>query len=196
MGLYVPLLEINLSQARYRLVLPKPLEPLGAELRVSHGVPNIFVPQVLLHGARVVAVVGELVAGGMPQHVRMNREGEGGELASAREELSKRRRRQRPATQVLNLLDVRGSGCLEIGAPTDAARARHLAAGQALGRAVYEEHRNIDAFLYPSRLTGEDCLAVFDRAVEKLIVLEASELKDHPQLPMLLEQLRIQLVDD
>jgi RES domain len=40
-------------------------------------------------------------------------------------------------SDTLNLLDLRGSGCLEIGAPTDAAHARHLAAGQALGRAVY-----------------------------------------------------------
>jgi len=96
----------------------------------------------------------------------------------------------------LNLLDLRGSGCLEIGAPTDAVHARHLAAGQALGRAVYEEHRDVDGIIYPSRLTGVDCFAVFDRAVDKLMVVEAGELKDHPLLPQLLEQHRIQLVDD
>ena len=97
---------------------------------------------------------------------------------------------------VLNLLDLRGSGCVEIGAPTDAAHARHLAAGQALGRAVYEEHRDVDGFIYVSRLTGDDCIAVFDRGADKLTVLEAGELKDHPQLPKLLEQHRIQLVDE
>jgi hypothetical protein len=96
----------------------------------------------------------------------------------------------------LKLLDLRGSGCVEIGAPTDAAHARHLAAGQALGRAVHEEHRDIDGFIYSSRLTGDDCIAVFGRAAEKLMVLEAGELKDHPQLPKVLEQHRIQLVDD
>jgi hypothetical protein len=89
-----------------------------------------------------------------------------------------------------------GSGCVEIGAPTDAAHARHLAAGQALGRAVYEEHRDVDGFVYSSRLTGDDCIAVFDRAVHQLMVLETGELKDHPQLPQLLEQHRIQLVED
>jgi hypothetical protein len=82
--------------------------------------------------------------------------------------------------QKLNLRDLRGSGCLEIGAPTDAVRARHLAAGQALARAVYEEHPDVDGVVYSSRLTGEDCLAVFDRAVENLVVLKIWELKDHP----------------
>jgi hypothetical protein len=48
---------------------------------------------------------------------------------------------------LLNLLDLRGSGCVEIGAPTDAVRARHLAAGQALGRAVYEEHGDVDGLM-------------------------------------------------
>jgi hypothetical protein len=98
--------------------------------------------------------------------------------------------------QVVKLLDLRGSGCVEIGAPTDAAHARHLAAGQALGRAVYEEHPDVDGFVYSSRLTGDDCIAVFDRAVDRLMVLETGELKDHPQLPQLLEQHRIHLVEE
>lgn len=96
----------------------------------------------------------------------------------------------------LLLLDLRDTGCLEIGAPTDAARARHFAAGQALGRAIYTEHPDIDGVIYASRLTGDDCLAVFDRALAKIFVIDAGELKDHPQLPMMLEQGGIQLVDD
>ena len=72
------------------------------------------------------------------------------------------------ANHGLKLLDLRGSGCVEIGrrrrsCPT-------LAAGQSLGRAVYEEHRDVDGFIYSSRLTGEICIAVFDRAVDKLTV--------------------------
>ena len=103
------------------------------------------------------------------------------------------------ATQLnsdLLLLDLRDTGCLDIGAPTDAARARHFAAGQAQGRAIYSEHPDVDGVIYASRLTGDDCFAVFDRALDKLIVIDARELKDHPQLPVLLEQGGIQLVDD
>ena len=96
----------------------------------------------------------------------------------------------------LLLLDLRDSGCMDIGAPTDAARARHFAAGQALGRAIYKEHPDVDGVIYSSRLTGDDCFAVFDRALDKFVVIDACELKDHPQLPMLLEQGGIQLFDD
>lgn len=95
----------------------------------------------------------------------------------------------------LNLLDLRDSGCVDIGAPTDAVRARHFAAGQALGRAVYEEHKDVDGFIYASRLTGDDCIAVFDRAVGKLRVDEACELKDHAELPVVLERNKVVLLD-
>jgi hypothetical protein len=95
----------------------------------------------------------------------------------------------------LNLLDLKDSGCVDIGVPTDAVRARHFAAGQALGRAVHEEHPDVDGFIYASRLTGDDCIAVFDRAVEKFAVFDACELKDHPELPAVLERNRVVLVD-
>ena len=95
----------------------------------------------------------------------------------------------------LNLLDLRDTGCVDIGAPTDAVRARHFAAGQALGRAVYEEHRQVDGFIYSSRLTGDECVAVFDRAVSKLRVIDACELKDHAELPGVLERNKIVLLD-
>jgi RES domain len=95
----------------------------------------------------------------------------------------------------LNLLDLRDAGCVDIGAPTDAVRARHFAAGQALGKAVFEEHMEVDGFIYSSRLTGDDCIAVFDRAVGKMKVDEACELKDQAELPAVLERNQIVLVD-
>jgi hypothetical protein len=95
----------------------------------------------------------------------------------------------------LNLLDLRDTGCVDIGAPTDAVRARHFAAGQALGSAVYEEHKDVDGFIYASRLTGDDCIAVFDRAMEKLTVVDACELKDRAELPSVLERNRVVLAE-
>ena len=97
-----------------------------------------------------------------------------------------------PKTELL-LLDLRDTGCLDIGAPTDAARARHFAAGQG---SIYAEHPDVDGILYASRLTGDDCFAVFDRALDKLVVIDACALKDHPQLPTTLEQGGIHLVED
>jgi hypothetical protein len=95
----------------------------------------------------------------------------------------------------LNLLDLRDTGCVDIGAPTDAVRARHFAAGQALGRAVHEEHADVDGFIYASRLTGDDCIALLERAVGKLRVDEACELKDHEELPAVLERNKVMLLD-
>ena len=95
----------------------------------------------------------------------------------------------------LNLLDLRDTGCVDIGAPTDAVRARHFAAGQALGSAVYEEHADVDGFIYASRLTGDDCIAVFDRGIEKFAVVDACELKDLAEQPAVLERNKVVLVD-
>ncbi len=95
----------------------------------------------------------------------------------------------------LNLLDLRNTGCVDIGAPTDAVRARHFAAGQALGRAIHHENEDVDGFIFASRLTGDDCIAVFDRALGKLMVVDACELKDHPELPAVLERNAVVLVD-
>jgi len=95
----------------------------------------------------------------------------------------------------LNLLDLRDTGCADIGAPTDTVRARHFAAGQALGRAIYEEHADVDGFIYASRLTDDDCIAVFDRALEKFAVVDACELKNHPELPAVLKRNKVVLSD-
>jgi hypothetical protein len=83
----------------------------------------------------------------------------------------------------LNMIDLRESGCLTLGAPTDAAHARNQAAGRALSRTMYEEHPDTDGIWYRSRLTGRDCWAVFDRALDHLVPTQSGELADHPQLP-------------
>jgi hypothetical protein len=64
-----------------------------------------------------------------------------------------------------------------------------------LGNAVYQEHADVDGFIYASRLTGDDCIAVFDRGMGKLRVIEAWELKDHMELPGVLERNGVTLVD-
>jgi hypothetical protein len=83
----------------------------------------------------------------------------------------------------LNMVDLRESGCLVLGAPTDAAHARNQAAGRALARALYEQHPNIDGIWYRSRLTGGDCLAIFDRVLKRLKPLKTGQLEQHPKLP-------------
>ena len=57
-----------------RLIRPKRGEALGAQLGIAHGVLNILVPQVVLNRPGIVAVIGQLKARGVAEHVGMHRE--------------------------------------------------------------------------------------------------------------------------
>lgn len=98
-----------------------------------------------------------------------------------------------PQSPPLMLVDLRGAGCLALGAPTDAAHARNQSAGRALGRALYEQHPDLDGFWYSSRLTGGECFAIFDRALARLAAHRSGELEHHPKLPDVLEAHGIRL---
>jgi hypothetical protein len=93
----------------------------------------------------------------------------------------------------LNMVDLRESGCLALGAPTDAAHARNQAAGRALSRALYEHHSDIDGIWYQSRLTGGDCLAIFDRVSTRLRPVKTGQLEHHPKLPDVLRAHRVKI---
>jgi hypothetical protein len=72
------------------LVLPEAFEPIGRQFRILGRMLDVLVPQVGLQAARIVAVVGELVAAGVPQHVRVYLEcREPSRLARTREHLGK-----------------------------------------------------------------------------------------------------------
>ena len=60
------------------LFLPETLEPLGRELGVAHRVLDVAVAQLLPQGAGVRAVVDELEAADVPEHVRVDGGGEPG----------------------------------------------------------------------------------------------------------------------
>jgi hypothetical protein len=98
-----------------------------------------------------------------------------------------------PHDNPLLLADLRGSGCVTLGAPTDAAHARNQSAGRALARDLYAHHADIDGVWYQSRLTGGECFAIFDRAFLCLSLLRSGELVHHPQLPRVLDAHQIKL---
>jgi hypothetical protein len=56
------------------LAAPEVLEPLRAHLGVAHRVLNVLVTQIGLQRPRIVALVGESIAAGVPQHVGMGLE--------------------------------------------------------------------------------------------------------------------------
>ena len=47
---------------------------MGRKLRVSNGVLDVLVPEVVLQGSGIVAIVGELEPASMTKHVRVDRE--------------------------------------------------------------------------------------------------------------------------
>ena len=96
----------------------------------------------------------------------------------------------------LTVLDLRQDGCALIGAQTDTVNARNHAAGRAFGNAIHSDHEDIDGLVYPSRLTGGDVSAMFDRAIGKLELSGSGLLPDHPELPDVLEKHGIGLVLD
>src|SRR5262245_4166451 len=53
-------------------VPPKVIEPVGCHFGVPNGVLDVLVPEVVLQGPRVVAVIGQLEAAGMAKHVRVD----------------------------------------------------------------------------------------------------------------------------
>ena len=58
------------------LVLPEVLKPMGCQSRIAHRGHDRTVTEIGLDGARIVAVVRELEAAGMAQHVGMNKKAE------------------------------------------------------------------------------------------------------------------------
>jgi hypothetical protein len=69
------------------------------------------------------------------------------------------------ATAPLTVIDVRSTGLLRLGVSTDAARAKQQEEGRRLSQALYDGFA-VDGILYRSRLSGAECVTVYDRAVD------------------------------
>lgn len=80
--------------------------------------------------------------------------------------------------EALPVLDLRKDGGFRLGIQTDTTGARAHRKGQAFAEQLHRDFPAIDGILYPSRLTGCDCVAVFDRAIPaKLSASPAVELE-------------------
>ena len=75
--------------------MPEVLEAGRRQLGVAHRVLDVAVAQIGLQRAGIDAVIGELEAACVPQHVRMDRETEAGRDAESGDHLAKARRRER-----------------------------------------------------------------------------------------------------
>ena len=83
------------------------------------------------------------------------------------EELDERAIASLVCTANLDLLDLRGEGASRLGVSTDVVRGKSQRPGRAFSAKLYRES-TLDGILYASRITNDDCLAIYDRAVGKL----------------------------
>src|SRR5262249_32832943 len=65
---------LSMDHAPSSSVPPKMFEPVGRHFGVPDRVLNVLVPEVVLKGARVVAIIGELEPASVAKHVRVDRE--------------------------------------------------------------------------------------------------------------------------
>ena len=82
--------EADHGNIRRGLIAPEILEPICRQFSVAGGMLNVAVPQIMLDRPRVLPVVGQLVAGGVAQHVRMDRELDAGLASGSTDDLAHR----------------------------------------------------------------------------------------------------------
>ncbi|MCY3852545.1 MAG: RES family NAD+ phosphorylase [Gammaproteobacteria bacterium] len=99
------------------------------------------------------------------------------------------------STEDLSLVDLRKDGPARLSAPTAVVHDTNHAAGRTLSAATYANVPEADGFIYPSRFTGHACVAVFDRAIVKLKVLEVTPLIECAGFFDMLDDYDIKLVD-
>jgi hypothetical protein len=90
------------------LLLPEVFKPLASKLGVPCRVLDVAMSEPFLQRPGVMAVVGKLVAAGMPEHVRVDGEGEPGRLTEQRQQLAEGRRRHGPAPLAGEHVDALG----------------------------------------------------------------------------------------
>lgn len=82
----------------------------------------------------------------------------------------------------LSFLDLRGDGAIRISAPTAVAHDGNHAAGRSLSAALYNGVPEADGIVFLSRFTGNICVALFDRASEKLAMDRVNPLGRYTDL--------------
>jgi hypothetical protein len=95
-------------------------------------------------------------------------------------------------TADLSLVDLTGDGGLRMGVPSDVVGARTQTLARAWSVAFHDHPDRPDGILYPSRLNEERCVALYDRAVNKLRATASPRLIEcKTELAAILDDLQI-----
>lgn len=94
----------------------------------------------------------------------------------------------------LLMTDLREDGRLRMGIPSDVTNATDQSAGRAWSAAIYRHPMQCDGIVYRSRLNGQTNLAVFDRALDRLVLRQQEPLLRAKGLASVLNDLLIALI--
>jgi hypothetical protein len=98
------------------------------------------------------------------------------------------------AASPLQLVDLRTDGCFQLGVSTDIASAKGWDDARALAQCIYDDTL-LDGFVYRSRLTRANCVAIFDRAISvKLTAGKSRDLAAVPRLASALKSLSTKII--
>jgi GTPase SAR1 family protein len=96
----------------------------------------------------------------------------------------------------LKLLDMRGDdACYQLGVSTDILGAKGQDKAREFSQELYDT-TDVEGILYPSRLIGKDCIAIYDRGVSKLAATAVAKLETIKALDPSLKALRVTLIRD
>jgi hypothetical protein len=126
--------------------------------------------------------------------LRDERDGIVGHVEIAESELDDRRYGEIKVREALQVLDLTGDGPVRMGIPSDVARSSRQALSRKWSLAFYDHPRKVDGIIYPSRLNGENNLAIYDRAIAKLEPLRDGDLKRAPGLADVLDDFLVALL--
>lgn len=126
--------------------------------------------------------------------LRDQRDGNFGDFPIGEEELMARLYGEISIETPLNVIDLRDDAPLIMGVPSDVAGASDQALARQWSLAFHEHPQQPDGIIYPSRLNGQTNIAVFDRAIFKLVQTRLVPLIEAAGLFRVLSELEISLV--
>ena len=126
--------------------------------------------------------------------LRDQRDGVVGDLPIAENELLVRRYAEIETIAPLSMVDLRDDNAVIMGIPTDVAKGSQQSLARKWSVAFHDHPQKPDGIIYPSRLSGQTNLAVFDRAIIKLKVARVAKLMAAPGLAAVLNDLKISVI--
>lgn len=126
--------------------------------------------------------------------LRDERDGVVGDYLLDESELDTRRYAEVEVREALKLIDLRDDGPVRMGIPSDVPRGSKQTLARKWSVAFHEHPEQLDGVIYPSRLNGETNLAVYDRAVGKLVAPQIQILRRAPGLARVLDELAVAIV--